>query len=603
MIWYGKGIEDICPEETFRYLVELAFSLEPGSRYKTSLNSLLCSLCCVNPEHFSLLLASCEDVLLGEPERVGHRLNTLAGAAQSLHCTQVLLGSKLVTKMISRLTNGFEKLLDLAYDPVDSSSGDPVKTGARGMVSSLCSLLAFFTDFFRNWRPGKEWMAGTDSHRFWLPMIEFLSMDSPVVPPLEASFIQEVAFNFFSMCLFGCDLTKRLFTQLVCNFLHNQVRLTGGGGGGNGSDGASSDPVLTPFLHKLMVGLVFQHECVPLILKFVSPPEQTGGENSAHPLSLPSTCEVLEFHPSYPIGEACYYLHVPGSFSLAQFEALLRSHKTGSTVKKPELPKRPEKSSQKKSILTAKSIPGKIPLVRLPPQPATAVTDASALNVANFKLVEWKLSAMSKDDSKSNNIKEASTLSFYLLNSDIDEEEEAGIYRNFLFNYAKQDEDRVMRLGSEPLRGLVPLGANYPMVVVVDSRAMFFGAENSTVTQPDNMYDMFVSYEGPISLAKSMPGLYPYLWPSSLITDTSGARISSSDTGSSQQQLFKPHSILGPPSATSFRSVVMLGVCLQLEGYGRVLGENSSAAYLLMRLLLGEDIGVRGQSVCYGSFF
>ena len=590
MIWNGEDMpEEICLEETFRSLVELAFSLEPGTHYKVSLNSLLCALCRVTPRHYSLLLSSCEDILFGDAGRMGHRLNTLALASQSSHCMQVLLGSDLVSRMVSRLTNGFEKLLDLTYHPpvaesaaavgIDDEAAQTLKRTARDMVAMLCSLLAFFTDFLRNWRSGKEWMASMDGSRFWPPMIEFLSLDSPIVSPLEASFVQEVAYEFFSVALLGCDLTKRVFVQLVCSALCGQFH-------SNSTTSDNSNPVLTPFLHKLLVGLIFQHESLPLILDVLS--DQGKGDPSSL-LSLPTTCEVLEFHPSYPVSETCYYIRVPGHFSLSQLEDLVKSHRTS----KPTLPSKPEKKLERlkkpgaTGMLGAK--PEKVPLRMT--RSVKLDEEALDLDVTNFKLKDWVLQMTAgKNGDSSNHSKAASALSFYVLSSDWGTSENV-YYALLLANL--QGEGRMCASDTYLLRDLVPRSSNYPMIAIMDSKSMLLGAQPSSsgsTAQTDedaDMYNMLVACNGLLPLAKSIPPLYPYLWPSSM-TLVNGASAGS-------QGLRKAHVILGQPMVASFRSMVMLGQCLQLEGFCRVLGENPTAAYLLMKLLLGEDICTRGK--------
>ena len=396
-------MESICSEETFRSLVELAFSLEPGSRYKASLNALLCSLCSSNQQHFSLLLAACEDVLITGIDKAGHRLNTLAQAAQSVSSTKILLESELLSRMISRLTNGFEKLLHLVCHPVtsdannDEKSDVPLKENARDVILYLCSLLAFFTDFLRNWRPGKTWMASSDNHRFWSPMLQFLSMETSIVSPLEISFIQEVSYEFFSVCILGCDDTKEAFVKLVCNALRNEYSF---------NSNISSDRILTPFLHKLLVGIIFQHETIPIILRVIAPSDSNvDTESPLFPLSLPSTTESQEFHPSYPIGESCYYLHVPGSSSLSQFESLVLSHKmTKLPPSKPE-PKTTEKTVRKglggasvkpptTSTTTSTSTASAVAKSTLAP------SSTSNLDVASFELKHWKIPAPGKEVAK-----------------------------------------------------------------------------------------------------------------------------------------------------------------------------------------------------------
>lgn len=600
MIWYGQGIEEMCHEETFRCLVELAFSLEPGSRYKISLNGLLCALCHINPNRHSLLLASCEDILFDDLDRMGYRLNTLAQVSQSRHCTEALLASELIGKMIARLTNGFEKLLQLALHPppppsVQPATATPTAGGdedhvtpiTRATVSSLCVLLAFFTDLLRNWRQAKEWMGCGDSHRFWSPMVEFLSMEASIISPLEVSFVQEVVYDFFSVCLLGCNLTKRTFVELVCFSLHNQQYRP-----------AADPPVLALFLHKLLVGLVFQHESLPLILKVISSPEQVKSGNSG-PLSLPSTCEVLEFHPSYPVSETCYYLRVPGDFSLSQLEELVNTH---STVKpKAELKKVKKPVHKPGSVDLGK--PAKPPK----PQAVFKVEDTGggggggggSLDVENFKFREW---SFDEKDSGKTSSDDKSALSFCIVSTA--EQEEGSIYRTFLQHYAKQGDNKSLHSASEALHSLVPIGRDYPMMVVMDTKSMVFSAldpdsASSSSSGNESMLSMLIARGGLVSLAKSIPPLYPYQWPTLLMPENFPTQVDLPPTITDSAEVrhrgsLKPHIILSLPEITPFRSLVMLGQCLHLEVFGRILEKNTAASYTLLRLLLGEDIGTKG---------
>ena len=139
------------------------------------------------------------------------------------------------------------------------------------------------------------------------------------------------------------------------------------------------------------------------------------------------------------------------------------------------------------------------------------------------------------------------------------------------------------------LGDIVPKGLKYPLTVVMDNKVMLFNAEHSTKRPPD-MYNLFILHNGLLPLAQSIPALYPYHWPSFFASN--GNSKSSSDA--TPRGIFKTHTIFNPPSVLPFRSVLMLGVCLQLEGFGKVLGENPSAAFMLLSLLFGEEKAIRG---------
>ena len=561
----------ICLDKTFHSLVELVFSLEPGSRYKMSLNALVCTLCHKNSDHFTLLLASCENVLVSGLANAGCRLNTLAQAAQSSTCSERLLKSEFISKVISRLTNGFEKLLDLAHHP-NLADGDilevPLKNNARDTVSYLCSLLAFFTDFLRNWRLGKVWMADDENHRFWPPIFTFFSMNSSILSPIEMSFFQEVVYEYFSVCLQGCDLTKKAFVQLLCDSLYKFSSGTN----------VPNKPVLTPFLHKLLGGLIFQHESIPIILRVVTPPPDSWSGNTHYPspLTLSSTFESQEFHPSYPIGESYYYLHVPGSFTLAQFESLVKSHHTLKKTPDKVETKSPEKASHRKLAASPKPAASKPPTQAQPDN----------LEIAHFELKSWKTPSMSKENQNSEG-KGKSSLLFYTLkyeDSEIDNVENLYIFTQRRGNKAKKGE-------SDMLCDIEPKNSAYPMTVVLGERVMIFNAK-LLPTKNSDTYNMFVSCNGLLPLAESIPALYPYHWPGSLVCSGVGHASGAIPTG-----IFKSHAIIGPPAAIPFHSLLMVGLCLQLEEFGKVLGQNPSAAFIMMRLLLGEESTVRGWSL------
>ena len=574
IIWNGQNMSDVYTGETLLSLVELAFSLEPNSRYKLALNSLLCALCSVNTDHFSLLLANCKNVLVNGLDTTNRLLSTLAQAAQSPICSQMLLKSDLASQLISRLTNGFEKLLDLLSHPLTeetSSLEGPLKENARDTLSYLCSLLAFFTDLMRNWMPAKQWMAKRDNHRFFCPMLRFLSMDTSLVSPQEIAFVQEVAYEFFNVCLQSCQATKTVFVRLICNALRE-------------------DRILTIFLHKLLVGLVFRHDSVPIIIRLLIPDPR---KELVHSLSLPLTFESLEYHPSYPIGESCYFLHMTSSSSLLKLDSVLKSLRMSKTPVIKDLVKSADKTLHRKSPKTATS------------HSASSASSFTLLEsslmlesslIENFDLNSWKGPESSRDahtqipagtsgggmgSSKgllfcAASFSEEDVLSCSSLTSYIRHSVKATIF---------SDEVRLAHLLSA--KGLHD---SHPLMAVMDDSTLLFNAEHSPVQKHPDMFNLFLALGGLQPLAECLPSLYTYHWFSSLRVDSPPGVSSGGKSASAMipRGVLRPHIILNPPAALPFHCLLMLGLCLQLESYAEVLGLNPSAAFLLMRFLLGE---------------
>ena len=565
IIWNGKRMGGICSAETFHSLVELAFSLDPHLQYKRALNTLLCSLCYTNLDYFSMLLSSCDNVLVNDVSTASRLLSTLAQCAKSLTCSTTLFKSDLMSQMISRLTNGFEKLLDLLYKPVseDAASGaeEALVTNARDSLTYLCTLLAFFTDFVRNWMPGKLWMAKEANHRFWSPMLRFLSMDTSVVSPHEVAFVQEVAFDFFNVCLLACSPTKVAFVRLVCAVLCEKH-------------------ILTQFIHRMLIGLVFRHDSVPVIIRLVvSDPRK----EASQALSLPLTYETQDYHPSHPIGDSCYILYIPLSSNLAKLDSIIKSHR----VNKP-LP-----------VSTAK-VSDRIGQRRAPK--AASSEESSSLpavitgDMDNFDIKGWKDSEISKENLAPPSTY-SSTINKTMLYCAAVFEEKDALNCNSLTTYIRHWVSGTIFSADVRLKHVCPRNAcgDYPLTAVMDSSAILFNADHAVMKKGVDMFNLFVSCKCLQPLADCLPSLYSYHWPNSLRTSMSSA---SNSCGSGQtpdvipRGILRPHIVLNPPSAIPFHSLLMLGLCLQLDQYGVVMGGNPSGAFMLMRLLLGN--GTKG---------
>ena len=194
------------------------------------------------------------------------------------------------------------------------------------------------------------------------------------------------------------------------------------------------------------------------------------------------------------------------------------------------------------------------------------------------------------------------TLSIFILSSEhgsAREEDDGSIYQSLLPDYSVQGEVSLQAR----LLDFVPSDGNYPMVVLLDGKSMYLRAWSPTVATDGcggglvNMYNMLVECGGLTLLAETVPSLYPYLWPSSLLLPPSSPRTSQPPSKDQCHTHPKSHMILNPPLVVPFRSLLVFGQCLHLEGFWEVLEDNSSITYLLVRLLLGEDVCARGERV------
>ena len=574
IIWTSVSIiKDISSAETFHSLVELSFSLDPQLQYKRALDALLCSLCRMNPEYFSMLLASCSNVLVKDVEEASRLLSTLSQCAKSNHCCGLLLESDLVGKMVARLTNGFEKLLDLLHQPISHDRPcveESLVSNARDSLKLLCVLLAFFTDFLRNWMMAKKWMAKEENHRFWSPMLRFLSMNTFIVTSHEIAYVQEVTMEFFSVCLQACHPTKVAFVRLVCDVLQQ-------------------NRILTAFLHRLLVGLVFRHDSVPIIVCLAQADPR---KEVVQTLSLPLTYETLDYHPSQPTGDSCYIVYIPLSSNLTKLDTLIKSHH----VNKPQPASILKSSDRTASRRVSKVVPQT--------EESSSLPSANSTDLDNFDIKGWKESEMSKENqapasshgsapvSKStlfcaalfsiNNALKCSSLSSFIRHSISGTIFSADVHIKHLqpHNYCR----------------------DFPLVAVMDQSAILFRGQHTTTRKGEDMFNLVVSANCLQPLASCLPTLYSYHWPASLKMDAP----SESDEGSGDKSpdivprgILRPHIVLNPVTVIPFHSLLMLGLCLQLDNYGGVMGGNPSGAFILMRLLLGE--GIKGGCVnrCY----
>ena len=580
-----------------------------------------------------MLLANCSHLLEVSSEGRPKLLHTLAHVAQSVECSSILLRSDLMSGITNQLFDGFDQLLKAAKqaDPESESNttdGEEQSSSSldvRSMLSSLCTSLAFLTDFVRNWTPGKDWMALEENRRFWPLMVELFSMDMACITKVvkdtgaassvvafELSFCQKVVLEYFSSCLNNHTENKRAFVRLVCNsvqgaYSFNSMMTESEPDSTSDSkpDSSNGRPVLTPFLHNLLLELVLQPESIPIILKQtdeekIEEPPHKPTSSGVNPLSFTPTHECLDFHPSFPIGSACYFLEMSPSSSLskltAQFDTPAES--------KPAPPKPKKDPAPPTSSSTLSSL--KLPLTRKP-KPPPAPPSTHSIEISNFELRKWLLPGSSfnppQDDEASGKKFDSSTNKVVFVlpadcESTLEEKSSLGSLLERSREMGREDVGPALILHMQRfnlVQHLISISKNK------EKPALSTASSSSSV---ESLLSLFVSEKGLSSLALCLPSLYCYQWPEKTsglalqlsVAPTTATSASSSNDSTMVQaskekaSLFVSQVLLHPPNILPFHSILTLGLCLRVDAFDTTLAQNLAMVYVLLRLVLGTEL-------------
>ena len=615
---------------------------------KSAINSLLCALCYCTSDFFAMLLANCSRLLDASSEGRPKLLHTLAHVAQSVECSSILLHSDLMNRIIDQLYDGFDQLLKAAKkanpdSESDSTDGGDEKSSSssgldvRSMLSSLCTSLAFLTDFVRNWTPGKDWMALEENRRFWPLMVELFSMDMACITKVvkdtgaassvvafELSFCQKVVLEYFSSCLNNHTENKKAFVRLVCNsvkgaysFNSAVAELESDSTSDLKPDSSTFRPVLTPFLHNLILELVLQPESIPIILKQtdkekIEEPPHKLTSSGVNPLSFTPTHECLDFHPSFPVGSACYSLEMSPSSPLSK----LASQFDTPAESKPAPPKPKKDPAPTTSSSTLSSL--KLPLTRKS-KPPPAPPSTHSIEISNFELRKWLLPGSSfnplQEDEGDGKKFDSSTNKMVLVLS-VDHErtlEDKSTLGSLL--------ERSREMGGEAMGPALILHMhrfNLVQHLLSLSENKEKPSAPSTVatstSSVESLLSLFVSERGLSSLALCLPSLYRYQWPektsglalpaqqevqvapATATTTTTSTSDSTSDStavveaSKEKASLFVSQVLLHPPNILPFHSILTLGLCLRVDTFDATLSQNLAMVYVLLRLVLGTEL-------------
>ena len=642
-IWEGGKTTPDYDEGIFHSLAEHAFSLDVDSPMKSALNSLLCALCYCVSDFFAMLLANCSHLLEMSSEGRPKLLHTLAHVAQSVECTSILLRSDLMSGITNQLYDGFDQLLKAAKQATpesetkSSTDGEERQSSSgldvRSMLSSLCASLAFLTDFVRNWTPGKDWMALEENRRFWPLMVELFSMDMACITKVvkdtgavssvvafELSFCQKVVLEYFSSCLSNHTENKRAFVRLVCSsvkgaysFSSVMTESESDSTSDSKPDSSIGIPVLTPFLHNLLLELVLQPESIPIILKQTDeekieelPHKQTS--SGVNPLSFTPTHECLDFHPSFPVGSTCFFLEMSPSSPLSK----LTSQFDTPAESKPAPPKPKKDPAPSTSSSTFSSL--KLPLTRKP-KPPPAPPSTHSIEITNFELRKWLLPGSSfnppqEDEANGKKFDSSTNKMMFVLPVDCGRTlEEKSTLGGLL--------ERSREIGGEGVgpalilhmqrfdlvQHLISLSKNKDKPTALSSTPTSSSSSSSSV---ESLLSLFVSERGLSSLALCLPSLYRYQWPEKTFglapqaqvvpatstTDASGSTSDSTTVQASKEKasLFVSQVLLHPPNILPFHSILTLGLCLRVDAFDTTLSQNLAMVYVLLRLVLGTEL-------------
>lgn len=295
---------------------------------------------------------------------------------------------------------------------------------------------------------------------------------------------------------------------------------------------------------------------------------------------------------------------------MAQFESLVESHDPFKSPSKKTEPRKIERTHRR--FITSSST--KLSTPATAKSVSTSSSSSDSLSVSSFELKKWQVSSSSPEkepsdssDGSSSNGGKKTPCVFYAVDCCADGRREE-VNQDSLSTYTVLLRDvrqgRCVEMKGEDILGSLQVReeTGYPLMVVKDERTVYFDAEFSPSTShtpfsslPSFSSSIFMTCNCASQLARTLPALYPYLWPESLTFRDKTRHAYRGGKEGGKKRLLRSHTIIGSPSVISFRSILLFGVCLRLEAFQEVLAECPAATVVLMRLLLGDEGHVKGQ--------
>ena len=299
-----------------RSVLELSLSCDVGSSLKASLNSLLTSLCRLNPAWFTVAMTTVQKLFPSVSlERQGRLLHSLGHLALSDPCINILLKSAYINELFQTL---HLKIVTLS-DPQDKSPED-----LSCLMYSICQYLAFFTDLAFGHNAAQVWLVQDDHAQFWPMLLRIFSESPPTLNKDELGFCQFTVQQLVSVCIKFYQHGRQLLSNVLINALQ---------GVWSTSLCDAVDPPLnlklTPFIRRLIVDHILRPEAVHVVLAL----DHSLVEILTGLTSITPTYESPHYHPSLPVGVAYYYLKVSSESTLYRMYALVMKDKPHPSIK------------------------------------------------------------------------------------------------------------------------------------------------------------------------------------------------------------------------------------------------------------------------------
>ena len=507
-------------------------------------------MCSHTPHLFTLLLDRSFTALTAAssphlPPDLPPLLFTLAHTAQSPACSPLLLSSLLLTSVMAELCENFAKFAlwvsERQTGPAEESNNTTTDS-CTALLPRSCTLLAFLTDFSRNWTPAKAWLGSTQQRALWPPLLQFLSLAAdhlPSISPLELSFVQDVGTEFFQAVVQGSTDNKSLFSRLLTNAIYGSYSL----------EKTTQPPVaaaaLTAYAYRLIVDVVLDSEPLPVLI------ECSTGDSSLANLSLPLTYMSAVFHPSLPVSQNSYLLSLPPCVPTSHVTALCQAQ----THSENEQTKARGHSAE-------------------PGCPGTYEQFQNDLEHKKSHLFQPSMQRSKKSEPRSilKPTSKAPCVSLSL-SSSLD---------NHISPQTKLSE--LLASISSPLYALsLSLHVSKPSSAADDKKEPSPSETTSTFSPlppPPSLLEAFAGSGGLLPLSLCLPSLYPHLWPSGE-EDSTEKPFSSS--------VPSPFTLTSTPNLLSRHALITFGLCLRLRCYADVLMEHLPTARILLLMLMGAE--------------
>ena len=540
-------------------------------------------MCHVTPHNFTLLLDRCFTAFTTNttsPSPNPHLshdlpplLSTLALAAHSSSCSAILTSSLLLSSIINELCETFTNLSSQTQahrGPDISPSGGGV-TATLPNLPRLCTLLAFLTDFSRDWTPAQVCLGNEHAKAMWIPLLCFLSLADnhpQLISRNELVFLQNVGLEFFRAVMTGNMSNKISFVHLFINSLKGDFSFEQNSA--SESKGTPNTTVsLTDFTHRLLIELILEPEICLVVLE--SSGDSSSSSSLLHPSSLPLTYESDSFfHPSLSISQQSHLVSLPVSTSLSEVSQLLCQGTS---------PPVSTTNDNEKTSVTLE-----------PPTPVATTTSLSSQQQKKWSSHLQKVTT--SQDGK--NKKSKSSGEKVQTSHQQDELHPSQVQFSLSPNTSYIEHSKTLC----QLMHTITTSLNCLSLIIHSEKASSPRLPISNPLSSDvdknhrSMLEIFADNGGLILLSHCLSSLYPQYWSTFITKDSSDHAPSRSYDDGTYHHPLTGSDLLSPHVLVTF------GLCLRLCYYGDTLMKRSlTMACRLITLLLGAEC--KGQCVSY----